>query len=220
MRARLVGFLWLICIVTGIFALVTFYAVLARGDAVTTGRNLLANEGRFRLAIAADVVSAATYLGVTALLYHLLKPAGRALSFTAATFGACGVAISGLALASQIAALALARGVGLTAFSTDQLQALAFFALRVRMQVFDVTLVFFGAQCVLLGVAIARSALLPRLIGVLLGLGGASYIVIAFVTFVTPAIGGRLAPFMLPIALIGEGTITAWLLVKGTKPRA
>ena len=49
----------------------------------------------------------------------------------------------------------------------------------------------------------------------MLVVGGASYIITSFATFVAPAVGARLSPFVIPIAILGEGSITLWLLFKG-----
>jgi Domain of unknown function (DUF4386) len=217
MRARLTGLLWLTCIVTGLVAYALAFPLISRGDAATTATNILANPLRFRIAFALDLTSSASYLGVTALLYHLLRPAGRSLSFTAAFFGLGGVAISGISYTGQLAALSLLRGAGFSAFTTSQLQALALVAVQLRFQVFVIVMAFFGIQCLLAGIAIARSGLMPRALGALLALGGASYVIVSFVDFLAPEIGARLAPFVMPIALIGEGAITAWLLAKGVR---
>jgi hypothetical protein len=57
--------------------------------------------------------------------------------------------------------------------------------------------------------------LIPRILGVLLLLGGASYVINSFTNFLSPAIGAHLAPFIVPVAILGEGALTLWLLVKG-----
>src|SRR6267142_2004831 len=58
---------------------------------------------------------------------------------------------------------------------------------------------------------------IPRALGVLLMLGGASYVINSFTNFLAPAIGAHLAPFVIPVAILGEGALTLWLLVKGVK---
>ena len=80
---------------------------------------------------------------------------------------------------------------------------------------FLVAMVFFGAQIISIGYLITRSTLVPRILGVLLLLGGASYLINSFTNFLSPAIGAHLAPFIIPVAILGEGALTLWLLVKG-----
>ena len=55
------------------------------------------------------------------------------------------------------------------------------------------------------------------MLGILLMLGGASYIINSFTNFVAPGAGSHLMPFVVPIAILGEGALTLWLLVKGVK---
>jgi hypothetical protein len=219
-EARAVGALWLTCIVTIIFAFVSESALIARDDAAATAANILANELLFRLGLAADVISGASYLGLTALLYRLLRPAGGSISLVAAFFGLCGVAVGGMAYLARLAPLVLLRGDQyLGAFTADQLQAMAFAALKLQLQAFSISTVFFGTQCVLAGCLIARSTFLPRVLGVMLAIGGSGYVFIAFANFLEPSFAARLTPFFLPLVLAGEGSLTVWLLAKGVDVR-
>jgi hypothetical protein len=143
-----------------------------------------------RLAFAANQFGGLVYLGVTVLLYQLFKPVDPAISLFAAFSGLAGVA-SG-------SALALVR--------SDP-----------PAQGFYIAMVFFGAQIISIGYLITRSTLIPRVLGALLMLGGASYVINSFTNFLAPAIGTHLAPFIIPIAILGEGALTLWLLVKGVK---
>ena len=76
-------------------------------------------------------------------------------------------------------------------------------------------MVFFGFQIASVGYLILRSTFLPRIIGGILVLGGASYVIISFAKFVAPAVGAQLSPLVIPTAILGEGALTLWLLFKG-----
>ncbi len=78
-------------------------------------------------------------------------------------------------------------------------------------------MVFFGAQIISIGYLITRSTLIPRILGVLLLLGGSSYIINSFTNFLSPGLGAHLSPFIVPVAILGEGALTLWLLVKGVR---
>lgn len=215
-EARAAGALWLACIVTGILGVIAASAVTVPNDAAATAANMVANGFRFRLGLTVDLLSGASYLGVTALLYYLLRPAGRSLSLLAGFFGLAGVAIGGFAWISDLTRLVLVSGDRvLAAFTTSQLQSMMMVAFRVRLQVFSVAMVFFGLQCVLLGTLIARSTFLPRALGVLLALGGSSYVVLSLANLLVPSVAGRLLLVVMPIALVGEGSLAVWLLAKG-----
>ena len=76
-------------------------------------------------------------------------------------------------------------------------------------------MVFFGIQCISIGYLVARSTFLPGIPGVLLAIGGTCYVIVSLSNFLAPSLGPHLVPFMMPIALIGEGSLGGWLLVKG-----
>src|SRR5882672_11089367 len=92
---------------------------------------------------------------------------------------------------------------------------MALTALKLELQVFSIGMVFFGIQCLSIGYLVARSTFLPRILGILLGIGGTSYVIASFASFLIPSFGAHLISFVFPVALIGEGSLTVWLLVKG-----
>lgn len=215
-KARMAGGLWLMVIVVSMFAFVIRSPLIVRGDAAATATNILASESLFRLGFAADLIAGVCYMGVTVLLYDLLKPVSRSLSLLAAFSGLAGIAIGSATSLTNLAALVLLGGGEYSsAFTTSQLQAMAMMSLRLSLQGFSLCMVFFGFQCILIGCLIVRSTFLPRILGVLLAIGGSSYVISSFASFLAPAFGARLFPFIVPAALLGEGSLTLWLIVKG-----
>ena len=170
-KARIAGGLWLIVIAAGMSAFVVGSTVIARGDAAATAANILVSESLFRLAFAANLLSSVCYMGVTVLLYGLLKPVSRSVSLLAAFFGLAGLAVGCATSVTQLAALILLGGQYSSAFSTSQLQAMVMMSLRLSEQGFILSMVFFGFQCLLIGCLIVRSTFLPRVLGVLLSPG-------------------------------------------------
>ena len=71
-------------------------------------------------------------------------------------------------------------------------------------------LAVFGLYCLLIGYLILRSTFLPRLLGVLMLCAG-----LGWLTFLSPELGKELSPFNFLPGLLGEGSLTAWLLLKG-----
>jgi hypothetical protein len=71
-------------------------------------------------------------------------------------------------------------------------------------------LVFFGCYCVLIGYLIFRSTFLPRLLGVLMALGG-----LGWLTFISPALAHTLSPYNMAPGILGELALTLWLLAVG-----
>ena len=215
-QARIAGACWLLCIVAGLAGFIAAGPLIVANDAAATAANILANESSYRLGFAFDLISGASYLVTTVFLYYVLKPVGRSLSLLAAFFGLAGVVIGGVAWVSRLSLLVLLHGDQyLSAFTTSQLQAMAMTTLKLQLQVFSIGMVFFGVQCISIGYLVARSTFLPRVLGILLGIGGTSYVIASFASFLIPTFGPHLIPFIFPVALIGEGSLTLWLLVKG-----
>src|SRR5713226_6248057 len=118
-------------IVAGGCAFVIGSTMIVRDDAAATATNILASESLYRLGFAADLFAGAAYIGVTVLLYDLLKPVSRSLSLLAAFFGLGGVAIGGAGFLTRLAPLVLLGGGQYSsAFTTSQLQAMAMMSLR------------------------------------------------------------------------------------------
>jgi hypothetical protein len=214
--ARVAGVLWLACIVTGIVSFAAGPALLRGQDAATMAATILANERLFRVGVVADIISGASYVGVTALLFSLLKPSGRSISLVAASFGLVGVAMSGVGFLMHASMLVLVHGQHLfAALTAAQLHDMLVLATKLQALLFSIGMVFFGVQILLAGWLITRSTFLPRALGVLLAVGGTSYVMLSMATLLAPSVGGRLLGLVMPIALIGEGSLTAWLLTKG-----
>jgi|KBSSwiStaDraftv2_1062776.scaffolds.fasta_scaffold335172_2 hypothetical protein len=75
-------------------------------------------------------------------------------------------------------------------------------------------LVFFGIYCLLIGYLILRSTFLPRFLGVLMALGG-----LGWLTFVSPSFAIKLSPGNMVPGILGEGTLTLWLLLAAVNAR-
>jgi len=88
--------------------------------------------------------------------------------------------------------------------------ALTFEALRWQPQGVNIAIVFVGFYCLLIGYLIFRSTFLPRILGVLMAFGG-----LGWLTFLSPPLADYLSPYNLAPGILGEGSLTLWLLVVG-----
>lgn len=212
--ARVAGLLYMINIATSVFALVTTQRLFVANDAAQTVANILANEQMFRLAYVAIILAGVAYIAVIAILYELLKPAGRTLSAIAAFMGLAGCAIGAATGLNQIGAMVyLGDASYLAAFSQEQLQAMARTSLRLGGIGNTIGLVFFGFYCLLLAALVFRARFVPRWLGVLLLLAGVGWLIGCFTSFLMPSLG--IAGTLIPISGLGEALFTLWLLVMG-----
>jgi hypothetical protein len=109
----------------------------------------------------------------------------------------------------------LANAHYLKVLDANQLRAMAYLSIRSWEYGFGVSLVFFGCVCLIVGYLIFRSGYLPRTVGVLMQIAGLSYLTNSFALILSPSLANRLYPAILLPALVGEGSLCLWLLLKG-----
>lgn len=127
-----------------------------------------------------------------------------------------GTAIEGVTLLTQFALLILPEGGhSLSVFHADQLQALANTSLDLQAIGFNITLVFFVGYDLSLGYLMFRSAFLPRILGVLLVVGGLCYLTYSFTDFLAPGFAAQLVPYIQLPSGVAELSLCLWLLVIG-----
>jgi Domain of unknown function (DUF4386) len=210
LRARIAGIFYLLEMLTGGFAIFIGGRLFVSGDAAATATNILAHQSLFEFAFAANLIQFACYIAVTGLFYDLFKPVNRGLSLLAAFFSLVGCTVGAVSCLFQLAPLVVLGGVPyLNAFTVEQLQALALMFLKLYAQCFNISFVFFGFYCLLIGYLIFRSSFLPRMVGAGMVLAGFGWL-----TFLSPALTHHLSPYILAVG-IGEGLLTLWLLVAG-----
>ena len=209
------GALWLVVILVSIGALLGDANLDMQGDPATLGANVLASASKIRLTFVLFFLGKVCYLGVSVLLYELLKPVNKSIALFGAFCGLAGLLRGGGAHFNVLTALSLLE---------DSRRAIEPVAGQMRDSAklllatvpgFSGEDVYFGFQILSVGYLIARSRFLPRAIGVLLVLGGLGFLVTSFTSFLSPGLGERVAPLLLPIVLLGEGSLAVWLLVKG-----
>ena len=217
LKARITGAFYLLTILTGIFAQgFVSGRLVVDGDAAATATNILAHSGLFQLGFAIYLIEMACQIAMTALFYDLLKPAGSSVSLIAAFLGFAGCVIKTFSRLFFIAPLFVLGGAHyLSAFSAEQLQALALLFLKLNEHGAAIALVFFGFYALLTGYLMIRSTFLPRILGMLSVLGG-----LGWLTFLYQPLGYRLFPYIAAFGLLGAASLVLWLLVFGVnEPR-
>jgi hypothetical protein len=212
LRARITGVLYLLTILTGVFAQgFVSGRLVVDGDAAATATNILAHKSLFQLGFAVFLIEMACNIAMTALFYDLLKPAGRSVSLVAAFLGLTGCVIKTFSRVFFIVPLFILGGAHfLSVFSAEQLQALVLLSFKVNDRGAGVALVFFGFYALLTGYLIIRSTFLPRILGVLSVVGG-----LGWLSFLYLPLGHLAFPYVAVFALLGAVALIVWLLVKG-----
>lgn len=215
--ARLAGAIYLVVIVFGGFS-EGFVAskLLAPGDAALTAHNILAASGLWNASLAGNLIVPLIAVPQLWIEYRLLRPAGRGLAQLFLLFNLVSLAVEAVSKLFQLVVLPILGGHGLGgAFTTPQLYALAHLALVLHDEAFNVALMFFGGACLLSGRLIYRSTYLPKVVGVLMQIAGAAYLIASFAALFAPAVSDAISPWILLPPLIGESSLCLWLLIRG-----
>ena len=215
--ARIAGGLYLVNIVGGFFAIGVVPAVtVVAGDFAATAHNIQSNEVLFRLGLAAHVVITVTNIGLAAIFYELFKVLSRRLALVVVFLTLVGTAVESAGVLFQFVSLVLLGGGHYAnALSATELQALAYLPTDLQSTSYDISTVFFGINCLVLGYLVFHSTFLPKVIGVLLAIDGLAYLVNSFSSIVSPGFAGHLVPYIQVPALFGEGSLCLWLLIAG-----
>ena len=188
--------------------------MIVQGDAATTVKNIATSEALFRLSLVSDLVRQALLMLLPLILYKLLKPVNKTIAALMVIFALVSVPISMFNEINHFAVLLLSSGAGyLTAFKADQLNALVMFFLELRKYgTYIPQLLSFWV--LLLGYLVFRSGFMPRILGILLMLGGLCYTVTAVLFFLFPSFDATIFGLF---AFIAEALFYLWLLIKGVK---
>ena len=214
--ARVAGALWLVSVVSGIFAEVFVRGVMiVHGDAVATAVKITAGERMFRVGFVADLIGDVSYLGATLLLTVLLKPVSRAMALVMLGFGLAGSAVMAASLVNLLAPVILLHTIGLSAGAGSVLTPLVLLFLRLHSLGYSVSIALFSVQIGVMGILILRSNLFPHLFGVLFLIEAACNTISSFGDFLDLEWVGRLGTYILLPGLPAEGGFTLWLLVFG-----
>jgi hypothetical protein len=134
--------------------------------------------------------------GVALIFYCLFEPVSRRLSFVASLSRLIFVVVMGVNSLNYFGVMEFLQvSHSSTSFNRG----------------YGVALIPFGLHCVLTGYLIVKSTFLPRFLGMLMALAGLGYLM-----FLWPPLGDRLFfPYIVVPGVVGEGSLTLWLLVMG-----
>jgi Domain of unknown function (DUF4386) len=212
-QARFAGLIYAVVVMTGIFSLSYAPKRVFAGEApLEIVQGVVANESLFRASTAAEVACYAAFLVLGLAFFQLLSRAGQ---FAAALMAALVIASVPLAFANLAHHFEILRAIegGASQTAADLVTAAGaryddgLFLLKI----------FWGAWLIPLGYLVFRSGFLPRILGVLLVLGGVGYLADFFGQLLFYGYGesGLARYFRAP--RIAEILICLWLLIFGAR---
>jgi hypothetical protein len=216
-NARVAGFLYLIFMITLVFATSVRSKLIIFGDAAATTNQIMASEWLFRIGFMSELVSTVFFLLSAWALYTLLKPVNKNIALLFVLLNLGGVAIQCIDLLNQFAALLLLSDADyLKVFQADQLQALAMLFLNLSKNGFMIAQIFYGAWLFPLGYLVFRSGFLPKILGILLIIDCFGLLIWFFQFFLFP--GYEVVTYPVFVAsFIAEFSLSLWLSIKGVQ---
>jgi len=201
--ARACGVIYVLIFVAAIFGEIFAARLVDDGSAAATVANITGAEGTWRLGFTAQAFTMLCDVAVSLLLYVLLVPVNRNVALLAAFFRLTYVAAYVPAVLGNIAVLRFAQ--------QHQVDA-TLFASRIHDSAFALSLIFFGANLLVVGYLIGRLPIAVRWLSIALEVAGACYIVNTFTIFIAPPLHAVLYPWILLPPFVGELALTFWLL--------
>lgn len=206
------GILYLTMMPFAMFSLGVRFSIPMGGDAAAIAEALASKEGLFRAAIVTWLASQTVFVFLVLTLYRLLRPVNPNRALLMAVLAVAGVPVAFLNELNPFAALLLLDGAGpLSGLPVEQRQAWIPFFLRLHEAGVHIAHVFWGLWLFPFGALVLRSRSLPRLLGVLLIVAGAGYLVDGLTWVMLPDTRVAVTQF----TFLGELLLPLWLVVKG-----
>lgn len=219
--ARLAGLLYLFLLPTTGPAY--FYGQLAVvGDPATVLAKIQANQTLFELVIVVGAAGFVDWLVMGVVFHRLFSPISKVAASLLLVFVAASGMIALAALARRMDVLSMIHASGV--IGTGGLDGRALMTLHSSNNLMLMSVLFWGLWLFPLGWLVIRSGFAPRILGILMLLGGVWYVCTFVGTVFNPDYQDTMLARVLGIAMgipgtIGELGTAVWLLIKGAKGR-
>ena len=216
---RVTGLLYLVIILCGMYSEMFVRAsLIVTGDAASTVTNILANSMLFKTGFISDLIMVMADVAVALTFYVLLKPVNNALAMLAALFRLTQSSILGINLLNHFkASILLSDANYMSGLGSDALNAQVMLNISAHSYGYLIALVFFALSCIILGYLFLKSPLFPSVLGILLPIAGAGYLIDSFMNFLYPEYAHVTEVIVIVSAVIAELGLCIWLLIKGVK---
>ena len=217
--ARIAGLLYLAVGILGGFAFAGVYSPMyVAGDAAATASNLIANAGLVRIGVAADLIQVTVWVFLALTLYVLLRHVSGYAARAMVVLVAIGASISFVNILFEFQGMRVATDPTYTAMAgTAGSTALAMLMLDLQHYGYAIAGIFFGLWLVPLGYLTFKSGMFPKVLGIVLVVGGIGYLFDTVAAFVAPELTPTIHPIAALLGIVAEVSLLAYLLVKGVR---
>lgn len=218
--ARIAGIGYLIIFVLAIFAnFVVREGLIDPDDAAATFTNIADSEFLFRAGMVGFLAVFIVDVVIAWALYVLFKTVSKQLSLLSAWFRLVYTVFLGVALIFFFVVLDLVSGADyLLAFEPGQLDVQVMLLLSAFNYAWLIGLAGFGIHLMLIGYLMLASGSAPRILGILLAVAGAAYVIDTLANALLANYAEYETVFLLIVAVpavVGELAFAVWLLRRG-----
>ena len=220
-KARYAGLLYMLLGVTAPIGLLYVPGKLfVKDNAAATADNIRASGQLLRIGIASELFHQIIGIFLVLALFRLFKAVNEREAILMVILSLTPVPIVLVNVLNEIAPLILVSGAGfLSVFDKSQLDSLAFLFIRLHGQGIDIASIFWGLWLFPFGMLVIRSGFIPRVLGVLMMIAGAGYIVSSATTVLLPQYAHQVGQVTIILA-VGELPIMFWLLIWGAREQS
>lgn len=196
-------------------------SLMVPGDAAATAVNIQSSEALFGAGIVGWLIIFLCDVLVSWGLYVFFKPVNAGVSLLTGWMRLAYTAVLGAAILNLVMVLLLATNpTALTAFTADQSDALLMLFVNGFYGGWSMGLVVFGVHLLGLGYLALKSGFVPKILGILILLAAAGYIIVHGAGWLIPTFDDIEATvemlFIIPM-ILGEVGLAVWLIVKGLR---
>lgn len=220
-KARYAGLLYILLGVTAPIGLLYVPGKLfVKDNAAATADNIRASGQLLRIGIASELFHQIIGIFLVLALFRLFKAVNEREAILMVILSLTPVPIVLFNVLNEIAPLILVSGAGfLSVFDKSQLDSLAFLFIRLHGQGIDIASIFWGLWLFPFGMLVIRSGFIPRVLGILMMIAGAGYIVGSATTVLLPQYAHQVGQVTMILA-VGELPIMFWLLIWGAREQS
>jgi hypothetical protein len=217
--ARIAGLLYLAVGILGAFAFAAVYtAMYVAGDAAATASKLVANAGLVKIGVAADLIQVTVWVFLALTLYVLLRHVSGYAARAMVVLVAIGASLSFMNILFEFQGMRVATDPTYTAtLGAAGATALAMLMLDLQHYGYAIAGIFFGLWLVPLGYLTFKSGMFPKVLGIVLVVGGIGYLFDTLAAFVAPELTPIIHAIAALLGIVAEVSLLAYLLVKGVR---
>jgi hypothetical protein len=217
-KARYAGFLYLLMGITAPIGLIYVPGkLIVSGNAAATADNIRAHGSLLRIGIASELFHQIVFIFLVLALFRLFRSVNERLATLMVVLSLVSVPIVMVNALNEIAPLILVSGGDfLSVFGKSQQDGLAFVFVRLHSQGIVIASIFWGLWLFPFAMLVIRCGFIPRVLGVLMIIAGAGYVVSSATAILLPQYVNQVSQVTM-ITAIGELPIMFWLLIWGAR---